>query len=167
MKQPKSSLKALMDHGLSGVCRLKHASQFDWVRTQGRTLAKTPHFVLHAAPDFPKMSVSEEYPGVRLGLGQVIPKRWARCAVTRNLIRRQTYAVYATYAPRLCQVQVSHALQTPVERPSQRPVSLFVVRLRQVFSRLEFISASSEKLRHAVRAELNGLFEKACASLGV
>ena len=69
-------------------------------------------------------------------LGAIVPKRWARRAVTRNLIKRQIRNVMPIYAP------------TP---GSQMPDSLaVVVRLR----------ASSPMLRAAVRNELNTLLSK-------
>ncbi len=69
-----------------------------------------------------------------------MPKRWARRSVTRHLLRRQIYAVGADFAPRL---------------PAN---TAYVVRLRSEFSRKQFISASSEPLRLAIRAELQHLF---------
>ena len=77
-------------------------------------------------------------------LGAMVPKRWAKRAVTRNAIKRQIYSVSAQYAPRL--------------RPRGH-----VVRLRAAFDRKEFISASSDRLKAAVRAELLELFERAIA----
>ncbi len=37
-----------------------------------------------------------------------------------------------------------------------------VVRLRSTFDRARFVSATSEPLKHAVRAELEQLFQRAC-----
>jgi len=74
----------------------------------------------------------------------MVPKRWAKRAVTRNAIKRQIYAVSAQFAPQL--------------RPRGH-----VVRLRSAFDRQEFISASSELLKAAVRAELVELFTRASA----
>jgi ribonuclease P protein component len=77
-------------------------------------------------------------------LGAMVPKRWAKRAVTRNAIKRQIYAVSAQFASQL--------------RPRGQ-----VVRLRAGFDRKEFISASSEQLKSAVRAELIDLFTRASA----
>ncbi len=71
----------------------------------------------------------------------MVPKRWARRAVTRNLIKRQIYAVSAQFEPKL-------------------PSMAFVVRLRAGFDRSRFISASSDQLKQVVRAELNQLFTR-------
>ena len=76
-------------------------------------------------------------------LGAMVPKRWAKRAVTRNAIRRQIYAISLDFAPRL-------------------DVAAHVVRLRSAFDPKVFISARSEVLRLAVRSELVELFEAAC-----
>jgi ribonuclease P protein component len=77
-------------------------------------------------------------------VGVVVPKRWAKRAVTRNGIRRQIYAVSEAFAARL-------------------PAAAHVVRLRLEFARAEFPSAWSDALKAAVRGELLKLFEKAAA----
>ncbi len=69
----------------------------------------------------------------------MVPKRWARSAVTRNAIKRQIYNVSARFGDRL-------------------PVAAHVVRLRTSFDRKRFISASSAHLKLAVRQELEQLF---------
>ena len=74
-------------------------------------------------------------------LGAMVPKRWARRAVTRNAIKRQIYAVTALHEEQL-----------------QQPVAAHVVRLRSTFDRKQFISPSSDLLKQAVRAELQQLF---------
>ena len=73
------------------------------------------------------------------------PKRWARRAVTRNAIKRQIYNVAATLEPQL--LTAAH-----------------VVRLRAMFDRKLFVSASSDALKAAVRNELLQLFARAAAS---
>ena len=77
-------------------------------------------------------------------MGAMVPKRWAKRAVTRNAIKRQIYSVSADFASAL-------------------DVAAFVVRLRAGFDRKQFISASSELLTTAVRLELQQLFTRACA----
>ncbi len=74
-------------------------------------------------------------------IGAMVPKRWARRAVTRNTIKRQIYAVSSHFAHRL-------------------PQAAHVVRLRAAFDRRHFISASSRLLKRAVREELEQLFER-------
>ena len=78
-------------------------------------------------------------------LGAMVPKRWARRAVTRNAIKRQIYAVSADF---------QHLYQQ----------AAFVVRLRRDFSRAEFISATSVQLRFAVRGELESLLQAGVAA---
>jgi ribonuclease P protein component len=75
-------------------------------------------------------------------LGLVVPKRHAKRAVTRNLIKRQARAALRLYAATL-------------------PPGLWVVRLRQGFDRAAFTSPSSEPLQAAVRGEMVQLFERA------
>ncbi|WP_373368279.1 ribonuclease P protein component [Ottowia beijingensis] len=69
----------------------------------------------------------------------MVPKRWARRAVTRNAIRRQIHAV-------------GESLQPPLAADAH------LVRLRAGFARSQFPSASSTALKAAVRAELLLLF---------
>ena len=75
-------------------------------------------------------------------LGVVIPKRNARLAATRNLLRRQIRAAILRHEPRLAR-------------------GLWLVRLRAPFARADFPSATSPALRRAARDELNGLFTRA------
>lgn len=77
-------------------------------------------------------------------LGSVIPKRHARRAVTRNLLRRQIRAV----------VRAQCAALAP---------GLWLVRLRAPLARSTFPSAASAALRKAMRAELQALFVRAAA----
>jgi ribonuclease P protein component len=69
----------------------------------------------------------------------MVPKKWARRAVTRNLIKRQVYSVSA-------------------ESEAGMPVFAYVVRLRAGFDPGRFVSASSPALKTALRAELQSLF---------
>ena len=126
----------------------------------GETVSRTAHFALHrlvlrvdaadpAGPGAPRSSESQA-PQALFGmpvvwLGALVPKRWARRAVTRNTIKRQIYAVAADFEPRL-------------------PVAAHVVRLRSEFSRKQFVSATSDPLKQAVRDELNQLFSRAVAA---
>lgn len=75
----------------------------------------------------------------------MVPKRWARRAVTRNTIKRQIYQVGSDFESRL-------------------PAAAHVVRLRSGFDRKQFISATSDALKHAVRGELQQLFGQLGAS---
>ncbi len=71
-------------------------------------------------------------------LGCVVPKRQARRAVTRSLIKRQMRSVFERHAPAL-------------------PSGLWLLRLRQGFPVAEFVSARSAALTLAVRTELDQL----------
>ncbi len=75
-------------------------------------------------------------------MGCVVPKRHARRAVTRNLIKRQMLAAAQRVEGTL-------------------PVGMWLVRLRQPFPPTEFPSAASAALRAAAKAELDRLFQKA------
>jgi ribonuclease P protein component len=75
----------------------------------------------------------------------LVPKKWARRAVTRNTIKRQIYNVSARFADAL-------------------PCAAHVVRLRSGFDRRQFISATSDVLKAAVRSELEQLFAHALAA---
>ena len=78
-------------------------------------------------------------------LGPLVPKRWAKRSVTRHAIKRQIYAVASEFNAQL------QAL----------PPAAYVVRLRAGFDRKQFISATSEPLKRAVRAELLQLLQHA------
>ena len=127
----------------------------------GGTVSRTAHFVLHRASFPPNTVVSAETgpqealgPGPRgngdkvlfavqdqAWIGAVVPKRWAKRAVTRNGIKRQIYDVSAAFAPRLA-------------------AAAHVVRLRSEFARAQFPSAWSDALKASVRGELLQLFER-------
>jgi ribonuclease P protein component len=151
------------------VQRLKSRAQFEAVMA-GSTVSRTAHFVLHRAA-FPEATPpvipaeagtqgaqeSLNALGSRLRgndgkrlfavtdepwIGAVLPKRWAKRAVTRNGIKRQIYNVSELFATRL-------------------PAAAHVVRLRSEFARAQFPSAWSDALKASVRGELLQLFEKA------
>ena len=142
--------------------RLKTRPQFQ-AAMAGGTIARTAHFALHrlvlpaasvgsdaTSPSGPgDLSARQAPPALfaldGVWLGAMVPKRWARRAVTRNAIKRQIYAVAATHEPHL--LSAAH-----------------VVRLRATFDRKQFISPSSDVLKQAVRAELIKLFARAQAA---
>jgi ribonuclease P protein component len=127
--------------------RLKTRPQFQ-ATMAGETVARTAHFALHrlVLGDAARASLEPGGPplfGVPgVWLGAMTHKRWARRAVTRNAIKRQIYAVAAALEPQL-------------------PPDAHVVRLRATFDRKQFLSASSDALKQAVRMELLQLFERA------
>jgi ribonuclease P protein component len=125
------------------LLRLKTRAQFQAVMA-GRTVSRTAHFVLHRAsldaPPGPESMRPQALFAVQgTWLGVVVPKRWAKRAVTRNTIKRQIYAVAQDFAPQL-------------------PAAAHVVRLRAGYERAQFRSATSDVLRRTVRAELQQLF---------
>lgn len=81
-----------------------------------------------------------------LWVGAMVPKRWARRAVTRNLIKRQVYSVARQHEALL-------------------PAAAYLVRLRSTFDRLDFRSARSDALQTAVRGEIEQLFNQALRPL--
>ena len=82
----------------------------------------------------------------RRWLGAVVPKRHARRAVTRSLLKRQIYAAAERHRAGLGE-------------------GVWIVRLRAPFDRTQFASAASAALKMSVRTELESLF--ACVAGGV
>lgn len=74
-------------------------------------------------------------------VGIVVPKRHAKRAVTRALLKRQIRAAFA--------------------QATGMPPGMWVIRLRSPFDRQKFPSAASDALRAAARAELAQLLDKA------
>lgn len=134
--------------------RLKTRSQFQ-AALAGGTVARTSHFALHCVP-LPLVmlrdtaittepAVSEGtllFPVRSVWVGAMVPKRWAKRAVTRNAIKRQIYNVSLEFEAAL-------------------PVAAHVVRLRSGFDKSHFVSATSEALKSAVNQELRQLFDRA------
>ncbi|RYF76153.1 MAG: ribonuclease P protein component [Comamonadaceae bacterium] len=138
--------------------RLKTRAQFQ-AALAGGTIARTPHFALHRCSLEPRSGgdAVAALPNARtpislfqpeaVWIGAMVPKRWARRAVTRNTIKRLIYVASAgaeaTFEP-----------------------AAHVVRLRAGFDRKVFVSATSDRLKLAVRAELDQLFQRAARPLG-
>ena len=120
----------------------------------GATVARTEHFALHRAGFQPTgQESSPAGPGSERSqalfavqgepwIGAIVPKRWARRAVTRNSIKRQIYTVSQDFEARL-------------------PAAAHVVRLRAGFDKARFRSATSSELKQALRQELQRLFAEA------
>ncbi len=118
----------------------------------GTVQARSHHFVLHfcsfdAAPPpqspAPGSTVFDKGLALeRPAVGALVPKRWAKRAVTRNTIKRQIYHVSLLFEPQLAP-------------------GAHVVRLRSAFDTKLFPSATSVPLRAALRQELIGLFGQA------
>lgn len=125
-------------------------------------LAKTSHFVLYHVAAAPcaagqrpngavasdlstigapsrSLSVDNIEPDEHWWLGLVVPKRHARRAVTRNLLKRQMRRQADEYRHRL-------------------PSGQWLIRLRAPFDIGQFVSAASARLREAARSELQQVF---------
>jgi ribonuclease P protein component len=124
-------------------------------------LAKTEHFALQAAhagrvvqeistADAPggddavdkSFSIAVVRPSAQLGLALVVPKRHAKRAATRNLVKRQMREV-------------------AWRRREVWPRTQLLIRQRSAFSPQHYRSAASAALRQAVRSELDRLFAQA------
>ena len=138
--------------------RLDHKVDFERLLAS-RSRLRSAHFALHhvagrpAAPKKPaRLPLTTELSTAPVGnrdepvdnlvsahwLGCVVPKRQARRAVTRSLIKRQMRSVFEKHAATL-------------------PSGLWLLRLSQGFPVAEFVSARSEALTRAVRTELDQL----------
>jgi ribonuclease P protein component len=137
----------------------------DFVRVlRVRSRASTLHFAVHHLAGSPTPAKSrsgklstivgesgatavDDLPGVDdfgplSWVGAVVPKRHAKRAVTRSLLKRQIYAAAERHRERL-------------------GPGLWIVRLRAAFDRSLFTSAASDVLRRGARAELEALLEAA------
>jgi ribonuclease P protein component len=149
------------------IARLVRSEDFERV-LRTRSWAHSAHFAVHHLPVQPsvprrrvpqadpaELSTSDEQscampvddspaaaPPDTVWLGAVVPKRHARRAVTRTLVKRQIRAAMARHARAM-------------------PAGLWVVRLRAPFERATFVSAASVPLKRAVRAELERLIASA------
>ena len=119
--------------------------------------ARSPHFAVHhveGAPGVglplsahklptelstgqpaPAVAAVDDLPPGGAWWGAVVPKRHARRAVTRTLLKRQ--------------------IRAAMQRQARLPDGMWVVRLRAPFDRTQFPSAASEPLRRAARDELD------------
>lgn len=135
--------------------RLKTWAQYQTVLASP-VVARTTHFALHRrrlepanASRFAEAGGGADAPLFLIEdvwIGALVPKRWARRAVTRNLLKRQIY-------------QVSKLLEQLF------PVAAHVVRLRAEFDRARFASAASRSLRQTAANELRQLIRQAATAL--
>lgn len=148
--------------------RIVASADFERVLAR-RSCATTPHFALHHLEGEPLLggaagikaeqaqlstiegreraqpvedSRLDDLGAAAVRIGAVVPKRHARRAVTRSLLKRQIYAAVAR------------------QRRHLAP-GLWIVRLRAPFDRATFTSAASTALRVAVRGELDALLGRA------
>jgi ribonuclease P protein component len=144
------------------IGRIVRSADFERVLS-APTRARTSHFAIHhlqtrpSAPSRPvipglstelstgsdamKKPVVDDIPPDGVWVGAVVPKRHARRAVTRSLLKRQ--------------------IRAAVVRQPQLPAGLWVVRLRAPFAREQFASAASTALGAAARVELDALLTDA------
>jgi ribonuclease P protein component len=127
--------------------RLRTRAQFQALLAY-RPVSRTTHFALHRLCPQSQPQAGDEaggaslfHPTAAVWVGAMVPKRWARRAVTRNAIRRQIYAV-------------CDELSGPL------PAGAHLVRMRAAFAPRQFPSASSDALKREVRAELRQLFSQ-------
>jgi ribonuclease P protein component len=149
------------------IARLLRSADFERV-LRTRTRASSVHFAVHHVPERPGThaepaakpvstelstaivpdntvpvddSMAPALPSA-VWLGAVVPKRHAKRAVTRSLLKRQIRAAVLGHERALAG-------------------GLWVVRLRAPFDRTAFVSAASEALKRAARAELEQLLASA------
>jgi ribonuclease P protein component len=141
--------------------RLVHKADFERLLAT-RSCLRSAHFALHhvASGDLPLLPVkSEPDPGklsttlegnlvqpvddlpARLWIGAVVPKRFARRAVTRSLLKRQIRGAFERHAGGLA---AGH----------------WLLRLRAGFPTAAFVSARSDALATTARRELDGLLAR-------
>jgi ribonuclease P protein component len=128
--------------------RLRERAQFQALLS-ARPVARSAHFALHRwrqptpSADAATADMAALFaPSGAVWVGAMTPKRWARRAVTRNLMRRQIYAVFG-------------------QPPAPLPAGAHLIRLRTGFDLAQFPSAASSALRRAVRGELQSLLTHA------
>ena len=142
--------------GVSHAIQPPALSQGDFQRGLAvRPRARSEHFLLHhlgpsAMPVDAELSTSAASSDAgpvdgTQRFGQIVPKRHARRAVTRNLIRRQGRSAFEHHAPRLA-------------------AGDWFLRLRAPFPVQQFPSAASHALKAAVRRELESLFATVAAA---
>lgn len=127
---------------------LRSPAQFRFMLAQP-PVARSSHFFLYCWP--PRQSATAVQmarfealfvPVQVFHLGVILPKRFARRAVTRNLMRRQVYALAR-------QLLAGHEK------------GAWLLRMRSGLDVHSFPSASSKALKQAMRAELLALMAKA------
>jgi len=133
------------------MLRLKTRAQFDAVLGTP-PVAHGPHFVLHClvlGPGKHALFETDRRPGCGPWIGAVLPKRWARRAVTRQLLRRQIERA---------------GRQIAAGVPGNGAVA-YVFRLRRDYPRSDFRSSASSQLKAAAFAEIGHLLRRAGAGL--
>jgi ribonuclease P protein component len=143
------------------IGRIVRSADFERVLS-APTRARSTHFAVHHLQGAPSHGSRQVIPGLstelstgrstvaaplvddtRVWLGAVVPRRHARRAVTRTLLKRQ--------------------IRAAVTRRPELPAGLWVVRLRAPFALEQFPSAASRALGEAARRELDTLLADAMA----
>lgn len=121
--------------------RLRNRAQFQALLA-GRPVARTAHFALHrlSLPMDGEGETALFTPAEPAWLGAMVPKRWARRAVTRNAIRRQIHGLGAEAFAQ------AHGAR--------------LIRLHAAFPPAQFPSATSAALKRVVQGELRELLGK-------
>ena len=145
--------------------RLVHKADFDSLMA-ARIWSRSTHFALHhlaRGPQAPKagrrktgteelsteflenISATVDKDPQMVWAGAMVPKRQARRAVTRNLLKRQIRQAFLRHEAAL-------------------PRGLWLVRLRRGFDKAEFASARSQQLAEAASIELDELLVRGLTS---
>jgi len=134
------------------MIRLRSWDDFQKVMREGEIVSRSQFFVLHLTTDekfnaslnsSPKpLHVNKPNQEVQLRVGALVPKRWAKRAVTRNTIKRLIYA------------------HLELNQSFWPKTHLMVVRLKKEIGKNEFISATSSHLKTTINADLTELFKK-------
>jgi ribonuclease P protein component len=148
------------------IGRIERSADFERVLA-APSRARSPHFAVHhlqaapltrSRPAIPPLSTElstglttasagmVDDPRGQVWLGAVLPKRHARRAVTRSLLKRQ--------------------IRAALSRAPHVPGGLWVVRLRAPFPREHFPSAASPALAGAARSELDTVLADAVRRAG-
>jgi len=160
----------------------------DFERVLGRpTCARSPHFAVHFLAGVPgrkaaprpaaeaselstaelaldKAVVDESVPD-GIWLGSVVPKRHARRAVTRTLLKRQIRHAVDQQADQGDPL-IGDALASGVQGAVGLAKGLWVVRLRMPFDKKKYPSAFSDALRLAAAEELSVVMAHAARRVG-
>lgn len=133
---------------------LNTQKEFNCVLDQGTQL-KSSYFVLHyyienlsTKTDQQECVFVDKFLSDESKLGLIIPKRFAKRAVTRTLIKRQ------------CRIQFSFFIR-------EFPKGYWIIRLKRPIDSTRWKSSSSDELKRFIRLELQSLFSKAAMHLGI
>jgi len=134
------------------MIRLRSWDDFQKVMREGEIVSRSQFFVLHLTTDEKfnsDLNLSQKplhsdrsNNEVQMRAGALVPKRWAKRAVTRNTLKRLIYAHLELNELFWCKTHV------------------MVIRLKKEIGKNEFISATSSHLKTTINADLTELFKK-------